>query len=998
MKPIEQTSSTVQEHTLPLTTPFLEHVARDLYGKYGNDLSHVTIVFPNKRASLFLKEHLSQMTNQPLWCPAITTISDLFREHSRLIVADDIKLIFELWKSFVSCSGGDDSLDKFYAWGKVLLSDFDDIDKSMANAKGLFANLKDLHSYDTAEYLTAHQVEVLKHFFQDFSEDHTSILKKRFLQLWSRFSDIYTDFHQRLARQGLTYEGALYREVVDDEEADFGGNTYAFVGFNALQEVERRLFKRLRQEGKAIFYWDFDHYYLPTKPAKHPHEAGELLKNFINDFPNEFDNDSHIYDHFSEKKDITFIGAPTDSIQGRYVSQWLGDERRVKAGNRSAVVLCNEGLLPTVLHSIPDSVSDINITTGFPLMQTAAASLVKLLAELAFQGRSGRNKYRQKCVLAVLRHPYATYITPDAAGLCTKLVTSHIYYPTREDLLTDEGTRLLFRDIGVSQAKDREYNVNREVNQWMLDILRSVAMAARQNEHEEPLTHESLFRAYTLLNRLQNLFEKDDLKIDPVTYQRLIQEVVSTTTIPFHGEPAIGLQVMGVLETRNLDFDHLLVLSCNEGNMPQGIDSPSFIPQSLRKAFGLTTMDTKASIYAYYFYRLLQRATDITIMYGNAPDDKHTGEKSRFMLQLMVESPHRISRQALTTTQKPTITERYCIEKSKEVMEHLNGISTISPTAINNFIRCQLQYFYKYVAGIREPEDETEDIDNRTFGSIFHDAIQFIYDEVSGIDRSTIDEKHPFANPGVVIHPQQIDSVLKDPSMIDRNLNKAFMKHLFKTEDLNNIPEYNGLQLINRRVLTHYLKQLLTIDKKLAPFTIRGHEGDIFSTIRVTTSERTRNVRIGGRIDRLDEVDDADGRHIRVVDYKTGSKDISTTLKGVDEVFAPEKIKAHSDYYLQAMLYAMLVSRDKEVNPNGLPVSPALLFIQRSGKKDYDPVLKFDKEKIIDIRPYVDDFEKRLAEVVTHILEPNEPFQPTDDKATCLNCPYKAICGRRRQI
>lgn len=993
MTPNQSSSTKSQPHI----TPFLEHVARDLYGKYGNDLSNVTIVFPNKRASLFLKEHLSHLTKQPLWCPEITTISDLFREHSKLIVADDIKLVCDLWKSFTSCSGSNESLDKFYAWGKVLLADFDDIDKSMANAQGVFANLGDLHAYDTAEYLTPHQVEVLKHFFQDFDENQTSKLKKIFLQLWSRFGDIYNDFRQRLEKQGLTYEGALYRYVVEDEEVDFGENTYAFVGFNALQKVEQLLFKRLRQEGKAIFYWDFDHYYMPAKSSKQSHEAGELMKTFVKEFGNEFDNDSDIYNHFGEKKDITFIGAPTDSIQGRYVPQWLGDERRVKAGNRSAVVLCNEGLLPTVLHSIPQSITDINITTGFPLMQTAAASLVKLLAELAFQGRAGSNKYRQKYVLAILRHPYASYISPQTAELCQQLVNEHMYFPARDDLQKDEGSSLLFRDIGVSQKKDREYDTNREVNQWMLDILRRVAMTAQQNEQEAPLTHESLFRTYTLLNRLQNLFDQGDLKIDPVTYQRLLQEVVSTTTIPFHGEPAIGLQVMGVLETRNLDFDHLLVLSCNEGNMPKGIDSSSFIPQSLRKAFGLTTMDTKVGIYAYYFYRLLQRSTDITIMYGNAPDEKHTGEKSRFMLQLMVESPHHITRQALTTTQKPTITERYSIEKSKEVMERLNAISTISPTAINNFIRCQLQYFYKYVAGIREPEDETEDIDNRTFGSIFHDAIQFIYDEVSGIDRSKIDEKHPFAHPGVVIHPQQIENVLKDPSVIDRNLNKAFMKHLFKSEDNKNIPEYNGLQLINRKVLNYYLKQLLTIDQKLAPFTIRGHEGDIFSTITVTTSQGTRKVRIGGRIDRLDEVDDADGRRIRVVDYKTGSKDIKT-LKGVDEVFSPEKLKSHSDYYLQAMLYAMLVSRDKETNPNGLPVSPALLFIQHSGKDDYDPVLKFDKEKILDIRDHNADFEARLSEVLSHILEPNEPFEPTDDKATCLKCAYKAICGRRKQI
>ena len=980
----------------PHVTPFLEHVARDLYGKYGNDLSNLTIVFPNKRASLFLKEHLSHLTKQPLWCPEITTISDLFRQHSKLIVADDIKLICDLWHSFTSCSESDESLDKFYAWGKVLLSDFDDIDKSMANAQGVFTNLGDLHAYDTAEYLTKDQVEALKRFFRDFDEGQTSNLKNKFLKFWSRFGDIYKDFKQRLATQGLTYEGALYREVVENEEMDFGDNTYVFVGFNALQEVERQLFQHLRQEGKAIFYWDFDHYYMPANPSKPTHEAGQLLKTFVNEFGNEFDNDSDIYNHFGEKKDITFIGAPTDSIQGRYVSQWLSDERRVKAGNRSAVVLCNEGLLPTVLHSIPEDVSDINITTGFPLMQTSAASLVKQLAELAFQGRAGNNKYRQKYVLAVLRHPYAPYILPDAAELCSNLVSNHIHYPSREELQKDDGSRLLFRDIGVSQTKDQEYDANREVNQWMLDILRYVAMAAQQDKHESPLTHESLFRAYTLLNRLQNLFKQGDLKIDPTTYQRLLQEVIATTTIPFHGEPAVGLQVMGVLETRNLDFDHLLLLSCNEGNMPQGIDSPSFIPQSIRKAFGLTTIEKKVGIHAYYFFRMLQRATDITIMYGNAPDDKNTGEKSRFMLQLMVESPHHIERQALITTQNPTITERYSIEKSEKVLERLYARTYLSPTAINTFLRCQLLYFYKYVANIKELEEDTTDIDNRTFGSIFHEAIQFIYDEISGANRVKDDTKHPFALPGIVIQPQQIAYVQKNRSVIERNLDKAFVECLFKSK---HIPEYNGLQLINREVLIHYLQQVMTIDHRIAPFTMRGHEGAVYSSIKVTTSQGIREVQIGGRIDRLDEVNDTEGRRIRVVDYKTGhinSKKLN--FNGVDEIFMPEKISSHSDYFLQAMLYAMIVRHHKEVNPHSLPVSPALLFIQNARKEDYDSILKINKKEIRDIREHEAEFKERLSDLLSHLLEPNEPFQPTSNKENCSFCAYKAVCGRHRQI
>ena len=531
------------------------------------------------------------------------------------------------------------------------------------------------------------------------------------------------------------------------------------------------------------------------------------------------------------------------------------------------------------------------------------------------------------------------------------------------------------------------------MNRWLLDIVRHVAAAAREHS-EDPLTHEALFRTYTLLNRLQGLIESGDLRVDATTYQRLLHELTRTTTVPFHGEPAVGLQVMGVLETRNLDFDHLLILSCNEGNMPKDADTPSFIPQSIRRAFGLTTIDTRVGIYAYYFFRLLQRAGDITIMYGNAADDKNTGEKSRFMLQLMVESPHTIRRKALTTKQQPFIRVRPAIEKTAEVMERLDALKTISPSSINRFLRCELQYFYNHVAGIKEPDAADDEIDNRLFGDIFHDASMFIYDELTGVDRESIDERHPFAHAGHPVSSELLSHALKDSTVVERGLDRAFAKHLFKSDNPRAHPDYNGLQLINRRVITHYLRQLLRIDQRLTPFTIRGLEGALYGPLTVTTSQGTREVLVGGRIDRLDEVSDNDGRHIRVVDYKTGGKAIDKWLEGVNDIFDPANIPNHSDYYLQAMLYSLLVSRDAEANPNGLAVRPALLFIQHAGGEDYSPLLQFGKEPILDIRDHAAAFEEGLSQVVSRMLEPNAPFEPTKDKKTCQKCPYKHFCGK----
>ncbi len=971
-------------------SPFLRYVAQDLLSKYGHDLSEVTLVFPNKRASLFLNEHLISLSSNPIWSPKYTTISEMLQSHSPLVLADDIKLICDLHKSFNHCTGGSESLDQFYGWGTVLLSDFNDIDKCMANASQVFANLRDLHAYDSVDYLSDAQVAILKQFFQTFDERHNSRLKEKFLQLWNHFGDVYTDFNQRLRSQGLAYEGALCREVVSDKGTDFGKGPYMLVGFNALLEVERHLFRRLKRESEAHFYWDFDNYYFDGDKSRL--EAGTFIEQALREFRNELDGKSpDIYDNMATEKHITYIGAPTSNIQARYVGEWLAQEDRVKAGNRSAIVMCEETLLPTIVHSIPPTVSNLNITTGFPLTHTTAASLVTLLLELHLFGTRG-NRYRQKFVNAVLRHPYAVMISDKANQLNEELVEKHRYYPTREELARDEGLELLFSDLTKS-SNGKTYNEIEVVNTWLLGLLRRIAIEAREPKFNDPLTQESIFRVYTLLNRLQTLVLSGDLVTDKTTFFRLIKQVISTTRVPYHGEPAIGLQVMGVLETRNLDFEHLLLLSCNEGSMPKGTESTSFIPQTIRKAFGLSTIDYSEGLYAYYFYRMIQRAKDVTIMYVNAADNKNTGEMSRFMLQLLVESGKPIDRCSIHTEQKPTRHEKHAIAKNREIMDKLHGMRRLTPTAINRYVRCGLQFFYNLIAGIEEPEDNSDKMDNRTFGTIFHDASQFIYEEITGVDMGNIPPWQRFLEKSLRVEKSQIENALKSPDLLERVVDKAFCLDFFKVQEGEH-PEYDGLQMIHRNVIKQYLKQLLTIDKNLAPFTIRGLEGDVETTIKVTTSEGEKNIRVGGRIDRMDEVNgNDDKRRIRVIDYKTGSKNVKA-LKNIDEVFSREKIHDHSDYYLQTMLYSWIVSQSIKINPDQLPVSPALLFIQHAGVADYSPVLKFEKNEILDMRDHNDDMERKLGELIGEIYEPEKPFEPTDDPKTCQLCCYKQLCGR----
>lgn len=897
---------------------FLEYVASELLKRFGTNFSRVAVVFPNKRASLFLNDYLARQAGRPLWSPAYITISDLFRSHSQLKVADPILLVCKLHKCFTACTGIDETLDHFYGWGQLLLSDFDDLDKNMGDADRVLANLRDIHELDDVSYLTDEQRQMIQRFFSNFSEEHNSELKQRFLRLWSRMGDIYHTFNSQLAEEGLAYEGALYRQVAEDETIAYEYDTYVFIGFNLLQQVEQTLFRRLEREGKALFYQDTD-----EQPPQR----------------------------------LTFISASTENIQARYVSQWLTPER-IADGRRTAVVLCNEGLLQAVIHCLPDAVDKVNITTGYPLLQTPVASLVTQLLNLQVNGFSTRTKtFRRRWLDIVARHPYAALLPEE--------------YADRH--LTD-GSALLH---------------------WLLDIVRHIATATVPKtvpelvevvegltSHLSPLASESLFRMYTLLNRMSDLTDSGILTVDVPTLQRLVAQVVQSTSIPFHGEPAEGVQVMGVLETRNLDFDHVLLLSCNEGFMPRGVNDTSFIPYAIRKTYGLTTVDHKVAIYEHYFHRLLQRAHDVTIVYNNATTDGQRGEMSRFMLQLMADAPVPITFRSLTSApsvqgdqRSLSLSKGSLLEKTPAVLSILRQRLSkdhggISPTAVSNYLRCQLRFFYRYVSNLQEPDDTDEDlIDNRLFGNIFHKAAQTLYEQ--------------FTDGRVTV--ALLDALLNDDSTISRAVDAAIRS------ELTHAPKVlDGLQIINREVIIKYVRLLIETDRRLAPFTILGLEKRVDMPWDETV--------VGGYIDRLDCVTDpvSGQKRIRVVDYKTGARHLRP-MPDVDAIFNTTQIPNHSDYYLQAFLYSYIVRQkaaELKLPSINSPVSPALLFIQHAGAEGYDPTLVIGRESVTDISVHADRFIELFKETVDDIINPDIPFTPTDDRNRCRSCPYATLCGR----
>ena len=968
---------------------FLEYVAEDIIGKYGTDLSRIAVVFPNKRAALFLNEHLARIAGQPVWSPAYITISDLFRQHTDLKPADPIKLICDIHKSFTKCTGIDETLDHFYGWGQLLLADFDDIDKNMADADSIFCNLKDIHELDDISYLDDEQKEMLARFFANFSDDIDSELKKRFLSLWSHFGDIYHDYNRRLTEQGIGYEGAIYRKVVSEETLQMKYDKYLFVGFNLLQKVERVLFSRLMKEGKAKFYWDFDEYYMPspsqhltTSPSQHL-SGGALVSSAptnlnLSDFPNELDNtDPDIYANMRRPKHIRFISSPTENAQARFASNWLLENDRYKAGRKTAVVMCDESILLPLMHSLPPEADKVNITSGFPLAMTPVASLVMLLFDLYTLGlRKKGTAFNPHYLKKLMAHPYAHHLTISPPQHLNTSTPQHLNIsPILHHIAT------LVKQVGIATKPEGD-----------------------------ALTQESVFRMYTILNRLTTLADSGDLLVDNTTLRRLVSQLVSSSSIPFHGEPVVGVQIMGVLETRNIDFDHLLLLSCNEGNMPKGINDSSFIPYTIRKAHHLTTIDNKVAIYSYYFHRLLQRAGDITIAYNNSTDNGHTGEMSRFMLQLLVESGQQIDHYSLTAKNQPTPLMPKPIEKDETALSKLQEMSRLSPSAINTYIRCKLAFYYQYIAHIKEPDSDPETIDNRLFGNIFHRAAYLIYKDIT--DRSPLIEK------------AHIQAYLSNRTLLANVVDRAFQAEQCTAN--------NGLQIINREVIIQYITKLLKIDQQLCPFSILAmeEEAKVYTSLSFTipsegalvggygipaiptqptcsvgalkggalvSSAPTKqyNLTIGGIIDRLDILTDRQtGKpRIRVVDYKTGNQP-SSPIKNIEEIFDPNNIRSkHSNYYLQAILYSLIVSRSERWNPAGHPVSPALLFIKQAPANHYDPTLLIDKHPISDVTVYEEEFLTKLKHTLADIYSPDTPFTPTDDRKKCELCPYRMLCG-----
>lgn len=951
---------------------FLNIVAKDIYTKIGNDLSKVAIVFPNKRASLFFNEFLADQSENPIWSPAYLSISELFQQLSVLKLADSVTLVCELYKVFIEETKSSETLDEFYFWGELLISDFDDADKNMVDTEKLFSNLQELKNIMSGyDYLDKEQEEAIQAFFQNFSIERRTQLKEKFISLWDKLGNVYNQFTYSLRTAGIAYEGLLYRDVIQTIKSEsFKYDKYVFVGFNVLNKVESSLFETLQADNKAMFYWDFDVYYTQTTGFKH--EAGEFINRNIQRFQSELKG--QYFDNLRKPKNIKFISSPTENAQARFLPEWISE---VYSNNEreNAVVLCNETLLLPVLHSIPKHVNNLNITMGFPLSQTPVYSFIDALIDLQIIGY----KHKEGCfiydaVLAVLKHPYTRMLSANAKDLERSILERNKFYPLPSELRKDEILDLIFTPCSNLYS----------LCQYLKELISVAASLYREKEGStddifNQLYRESLFKSYTSINRISNLIENGKLDVRVDTFRKLINKILSSLNIPFHGEPAIGMQIMGVLETRNLDFKNLIIMSLNEGQLPKSGGDASFIPYNLRKAFGMTIIEHKNAVYAYYFYRLIQRAENVTLLYNNSSDSLNKGEWSRFMLQLLLEWPNEIKKEYIESGQSPQTIESITVNKSPDLLLELeykfdtsyNNSALLSPSALNTYLDCPLKFYYQYVVGLNRPNKVSSEIDAAQFGSIFHLSAQKTYEYLTSRDD--------------LITKDILESLIKKDVKLQSYVDFAFNNILFKSND-DLKPEYNGQQLINSKVIVSYLKQLLRNDIQYAPFQMIAMEKFISEDFPIIINGKKLNLRFGGIIDRIDRKEDT----LRIVDYKTGGT--PETPANLEALFTPSKKRP--SHIFQTFLYASI-----QCKKESLKVAPSLLYIHHASSETYSPIIEIGEPRkakipVSDFSIYEEKFRDRLSLLIKEIFNPEIPFTQTKDIDFCEYCDFKTLCKK----
>ena len=977
---------------------FLKQVADHYYSK--GDISRRCFVFPNRRSMVFFSKHLCDAVRgkTPIVAPQTLTINDLFYKVAGLFASDRVRLLLELYECYKALNPKSESLDEFVFWGDVILADFNDVDKYLVDPSQLFTNISDYKSLqDTFEYLTPTQKAAIEGFISHFNDKSGRLtvkldtenpdVKGRFLQIWNILYPLYQSFRDALRAKGMAYEGMVYRDLSDrlkiesvedifsevfKEDTDF-----VFVGLNALSESEKMLLRKLRDAGRAEFCWDW---------------SGDMIRDpqnrssfFMADNVLEFPQAAQWDPEGVAVPEINVVSVSSMIGQAKRLPDILGEiALRRYSGDMScigadcAVVLPDENLLRPVLNSIPEPVKDINVTMGLPMTGSLLYALMSDISsvQLNVVHRKGKYWFYHKHVWDVFSSEVFRKVADEQTmEKVAKIRSEARHYVPEDDFSDIPLLSAIFRPV-VKESKSTSSDQIRSFAEYQKDVLK--VLASRLADDSALALELEYAREY---HRCVNVLQEIGLEVLPVTYCRLLNQLLGSISVPFKGEPLRGLQVMGPLEIRALDFRDLVIMSANEGTFPRRNVSSSFVPPELRKGFGMPTYEYQDAVWAYYFYRMISRAENVWMLVDSRTEGLKSGEESRYIKQLEYHFGVPIKRYVVKYDNMKTAQQSEIIKTEEDVQKVKE--TALSATTLQNYLACPAKFYYSTVKGLRADEEVAESLDYGMFGTIFHETMRSLYTGEEAMDVDFFFNQKAY-NHGLMGEPLELVTREYIQSWLSRDGEiRAKVKALIMNE--MNVLEINGRNLVVADVIVKYVKKTLSCDLEVlrendAPhFVMHGMENRVTRTMF--------GQKFKGYIDRLDSVKDGE---IRVVDYKTGkvlendeniNDDNAVDIAGM--IFDPA-CKERPKIALQFFIYDMLIQSDSRIEGMAIAnsvYSTANLF------KDIPQTYSL-------CRKFYDVMMEHLEKLLEEIYDLEVHFRRTDDEKVCSYCDFKMICGR----
>lgn len=965
--------------------PFLKEVAKDLVARTGKDLHHAAVVFNNKRPVAYLQHHLAQTIGKPFWSPSFYTIQEFFALSTDLLVADGFTQFFTLYQQYNELLKKEGAKpinpDVFYPVARIILSDFAQIDNDLVNAEQLFEELEDIAVIEkNFQHLSSEQQAFLEQFWTSFSSGKQKNHQEQFIRMWRRMPSLYQGFHAALKAKGLTTMAHVYRNLATGKAEnpqfidDFAQGKLVFAGFNALSNAEARIFTQWSKAEKALFYFDTDNYYMQDETQ----EAGLFLRKNIQKLglPNALGESRELIR--SGVKEIKVYKTQGQTAQAKILQRELEEDYPMldaadNAG-KIALILADESLLLPILQTIPTHYTagdhtaavNLNVTMGYPLLATSIFGLADIWLSVQSQFAAGKKStVNHREVDAFLSHPLVG-LPVELRDRLQKKILEEQFIEVETDVLKDAGelSALFFsrRDKGGLAILSLK-----EVFQFIL----------KQQLAEKTLkqTEADLFIATIKeLNRLHDTLTEFTANLPLPFVLSLMQKAIQGIAVPLSGEPLEGVQVMGLLESRSLDFDHVYILGVNEGILPQVSVSPSFIPDSIRRAYGLPVIENQDAISAYMFYRLLQRSRKVSLVYNGQGDDNNTGEPSRFLRQLEFESGYTFKYYDQFQTVSTTAHTNADIVKNGEVWErlslyldHQDPSLRVSATALTTYMNCQVQFFYKYIAKIEEPKELAENLEANNIGSMLHFVMERFYEELKS-------ESPYITRDRISTHRKELKRLCKI----------AFVKVM--SNDEHKLIQHNGMQQVVLAIVAEYANVILDYDEIEAPFSILDLESKDQIDFALQVNGEEKIVTLHGIIDRVDQK----AGTTRVVDYKTGRDELQFTA--IEDLF-DGAINKQNKALVQTLFYTYVYEQAKGITG----MEPNLYLIRKMRKEgtlfhfsESRKRVHLQAEHLAGLKT---DFSRLLRIKLEELFNPAVAFTHTTHTDNCKYCPYLSLCG-----